>query len=63
MSSFILSPLSQFEVNTLIALNAPILGYFNITLSNLGLYTILTLITILALHIYGNNDSNLIPSK
>ena len=59
----LLSPLSQFEVNSLIGLNAPIIGLLNISLSNLGLYTILTLVTILGLHIYGNNDSTLIPSK
>jgi len=62
-SLFILSPLSQFEVNSLIGFNAPILGYLNLSLSNLGLYTIFALIIILGLHIYGNNDSKLIPSK
>ena len=62
-SLFILSPLSQFEVNSLIAFNAPILGFFNLSLTNLGLYTIFTLVLILGLHIYGNNDSKLIPSK
>lgn len=62
-SSFILSPLSQFEVNSLIGFNAPILGFFNLSLTNLGLYTLLTLFIILGVHIYGNNDSKLIPSK
>lgn len=62
-SLFIFSPLNQFEVNSLIGLNSPFLGYFNISLSNLGLYCILTLITILGLHLYGFNDSMLIPSK
>src|SRR6266851_5623400 len=37
------SPLEQFEVNSLISVIAPILGYINITLSNLGLYSILIL--------------------
>ena len=60
---FILSPLSQFEVNSLIGFNAPILGFFNLSLTNLGLYTLLTLFVILGLHLYGNNDSKLIPSK
>jgi F-type H+-transporting ATPase subunit a len=62
-SSFILSPLSQFEVNSLIGFNAPILGFFNLSLTNLGLYTLFTLFIILGVHIYGNNDSKLIPSK
>ena len=60
---FILSPLSQFVVNSLIGFNAPILGFFNLSLTNLGLYTLLTLFVILGLHLYGNNDSKLIPSK
>src|SRR6266576_3408442 len=32
---FILSPLSQFEVTSLIGINIPLFGYFNIALSNL----------------------------
>ena len=41
--SFVNSPLEQFEVTNLIGINAPILGYLNITLTNLGLYSILIL--------------------
>jgi F-type H+-transporting ATPase subunit a len=60
---YILSPLSQFEVTSLIGLNAPILGYLNITLTNLGLYSIFVLFTVVGLHYLANNESNLIPSK
>lgn len=60
---FILSPLSQFEVTSLIGLNAPILGHLNLTLTNLGLYSLFVLLVIVSLHYLGNNDSNLIPSK
>src|SRR2546421_273789 len=42
---FILSPLSQFEVTSLIGLNAPILGHLNLTIF-IG-------VTILALSIHG----------
>nr|YP_009504986.1 ATP synthase F0 subunit a [Lyophyllum shimeji]AWW14105.1 ATP synthase F0 subunit a [Lyophyllum shimeji] len=64
MSGFnILSPLSQFEVSSLIGVNAPILGYLNITLTNLALYSCFILLIALGLHLYGNNDSNLIPNK
>ena len=64
MSQFlILSPLSQFEVSSLIGINAPILGYLNITLTNLGLYASFILLFVIGLHLYGNNESNLIPSK
>jgi F-type H+-transporting ATPase subunit a len=61
--SFILSPLNQFEVTSLIGVNAPILGYLNLTLSNLALYSCFILLTVLGFHAYGNNDSKLIPNK
>jgi F-type H+-transporting ATPase subunit a len=60
---FILSPLSQFEVINLIGVNAPILGHLHINLTNLALYAIFIITIILGLHIYGNNDSKLIPNK
>jgi F-type H+-transporting ATPase subunit a len=60
---FILSPLSQFEVTSLIGLNAPILGHLNFTLTNLGLYSLFILFVVVGLHFYANNDSNLIPNK
>jgi len=62
-SVFILSPLSQFEVVNLIGLNAPILGYLHINLTNLSLYSIFILLVVLGLHFFGNNDYKLIPSK
>ena len=60
---FILSPLSQFEVVSLIGLNAPILSYINLSLTNLALYSCFILLVVIGLHFYGNNESNLIPSK
>jgi len=60
---FINSPLEQFEVTSLLSFNAPIFGYFTLTLSNLALYSILILILILVLHYMGNNDIKLLPSK
>jgi F-type H+-transporting ATPase subunit a len=63
MSQFILSPLSQFEVSSLIGLNAPILGHLNITITNLALYSCFILLIVIGYHFYGNNDSKLIPSK
>ena len=62
-TQFVNSPLEQFEVTSLIGLNAPILGYLNITLSNLGLYSILVLLLITGIHYFGNNEVKLIPSK
>nr|YP_010192442.1 ATP synthase F0 subunit a [Amanita sinensis]QZN08179.1 ATP synthase F0 subunit a [Amanita sinensis] len=60
---FVLSPLSQFEVTSLIGLNVPILGHLNITLTNLALYACFILLIVVGLHFYGNNDSKLIPNK
>nr|YP_006576284.1 ATP synthase A chain subunit 6 [Lentinula edodes]ARI44241.1 ATP synthase F0 subunit a [Lentinula edodes]QEN73886.1 ATP synthase A chain subunit 6 [Lentinula edodes]QEN73914.1 ATP synthase A chain subunit 6 [Lentinula edodes]UZS77527.1 ATP synthase A chain subunit 6 [Lentinula edodes]UZS77553.1 ATP synthase A chain subunit 6 [Lentinula edodes] len=62
-SEYIFSPLSQFEVLSLIGFNAPILNYLNLSLTNLGLYTILALCTIVGLHTYGDNEFKLIPNK
>jgi F-type H+-transporting ATPase subunit a len=60
---FVLSPLSQFEVTSLIGLNAPILGHLNISLTNLALYACYILLIVVGLHFYGNNESKLIPNK
>ena len=57
------SPLEQFEVSNLIGINAPILGYLNITLTNLALYSIIILSLIIGLHYLGNNNTKLVPSK
>lgn len=60
---FINSPLSQFEVTNLLGINAPILGYTNISLTNLALYTIFILLIVIGLHFYANNENNLIPNN
>jgi len=57
------SPLEQFEVSSLLGLNAPILGYLNISLTNLALYSMLVLFIIVMLHYMANNDSKLVPSR
>ena len=62
-TSIILSPLSQFEVTSLIGLNAPLFGIFNFSLTNFALYTIFVLIIIVGLLTYGDNESNLIPNR
>ena len=60
---FIFSPLSQFEVSNLIGVNAPLLGNLHLNLTNLSLYSIFVVITILGLHIYANNDNKIIPNN
>jgi F-type H+-transporting ATPase subunit a len=60
---FINSPLEQFEVTSLIGLNAPIFGYLNLTLTNLGLYSIIVFILVIGLHVLANNNTKLLPNK
>jgi len=57
------SPLEQFEVTNFIGLNAPILGFINISLTNLGFYSLLVLSLIIGLHVLSNNNLRLIPSR
>ena len=63
LNIFISSPLEQFEVTSFINLNAPILGSFNLALTNLGFYAIITVFLVLSLHIIANNSYSLIPNK
>lgn len=58
-----ISPLDQFEVINLIGINAPILGYLNLTLTNLGLYSLIVLTLIILIHILTFNNNRIIPSK
>jgi F-type H+-transporting ATPase subunit a len=60
---FINSPLEQFEVTPFISVTAPILGDFNLSLTNLGFYALVTVFLVLGLHIVANNSYSLIPSK
>lgn len=63
-SNFLInSPLEQFEITSLLGFSAPLLGYINFTLTNLGLYSLLILFLILSLHIMANNNTKLLPSK
>lgn len=57
------SPLDQFEVTNLIGFNAPILGYLNLSLTNLGLYSLIVLGFILSLHVLTLNNNKIVPSK
>ena len=57
------SPLEQFEIVSLLSFNAPILGYLNLTITNLAFYSIVVLFLVVSLHIIANNNSRLVPSK
>ena len=54
------SPLEQFEVTSLIGINAPLLGNLNLTLTNLGLYSLVVLFLVIGLHYVGNNNKKLV---
>jgi F-type H+-transporting ATPase subunit a len=60
---YINSPLEQFEVTSLLSLDAPIFGYIGLTLTNLALYSLVIFTLIVGLHYMGNNDIKLLPSK
>jgi F-type H+-transporting ATPase subunit a len=62
-TNLILSPLSQFEVTSLIGINAPLFGHLNIILTNLGLYAIFVLTVIIGLQFFANNENRIIPNK
>lgn len=57
------SPLEQFEVISIFGLQFPIFGYMTLTLTNLALYSVIIFIFIISLHLLGNNENKLIPSK
>jgi len=65
---FVSSPLDQFEVTKLISLdlvgvpNLPLLGS-NLTLTNLGLYSVLVVIVFLGLHFLSTNSGRIVPSR
>lgn len=59
----IYSPLEQFEVSSLISLDLPIFGQFHISLTNLGLYTIITIFLAIAFHAVAFNNHKLVPSR
>lgn len=61
--NFITSPLEQFEVSSLIHIQAPILDYTTLSLTNLGLYTIITVSLFAALHVLADNNLYLVPSR
>jgi F-type H+-transporting ATPase subunit a len=61
MHHIIYSPLEQFEVTSLLSINA--IGDINLSLTNLGLYALITLFIILGMHIIANNSYSLVPSK
>lgn len=57
------SPLEQFEVVRLVSLNIGIFNSLNLSITNLGLYTIITAYLVLSIHIVRFISSKVIPSR
>jgi F-type H+-transporting ATPase subunit a len=60
--AIIASPLDQFEIRDLLSLNASILGNFNISLTNIGLYLTIGTLIILLLNIIGTNYNKIVSN-
>jgi F-type H+-transporting ATPase subunit a len=57
------SPLEQFEVTSFIALNSPLFGGVNFSLTNLGFYSLIVLFLSIGVHLIASNDRRLVPSR
>ena len=59
----VFSPLDQFEVRDLLSLDLPILGYFHISITNIGFYLTLGALFIIALNLLSTNYNKLVSNK
>ena len=63
MTLFSRSPLDQFEIRDLLNLDAPILGYLHISITNIGMYLIIASILAYLLNILATNYSKLVSNS
>ena len=61
--NIVLSPLDQFEIKNLINLELNILGNIQISLTNIGLYLIITTIIIFMMYILATNYNIVTPNN
>jgi F-type H+-transporting ATPase subunit a len=59
----IISPLEQFEINNFISLNMPIMGYMQLSITNFGLYTIMSFILIIGVLIFTINKDKILINE
>ena len=57
------SPLEQFEINSLMGINAPLFGYAQFSLTNIGLYFILALVVVVGFNVIASNNNRIIANK
>jgi F-type H+-transporting ATPase subunit a len=63
LCSEISSPLDQFEIRNFFNLEAPILGYFRVFVTNIGFYLVIGLIIIISWNLLANNYNKLIGNR
>lgn len=61
--SFIISPLDQFEIRSLISLDAPLLGNIHISLTNIGLYLTIGAFIAFSFSIIATNYSRVVSNN
>jgi hypothetical protein len=61
--SYIISPLDQFEIRSLISLDAPLLGNMYISLTNIGLYLTIGAFLAFSFSIIATNYSRVVSNN
>jgi hypothetical protein len=61
--SFIISPLDQFEIRSLISLDAPLLGNMHISLTNIGLYLTIGTFLVFSFSIIATNYTKVVSNN
>jgi len=61
--SFIISPLDQFEIRSLISLDAPILGNLHFSATNIGLYLTIGAFLAFSFSIIATNYSRVVSNN
>ena len=59
----VLSPLDQFEIRDLLSLDIPVLGYFHLSITNIGFYLTIGLVFIIIIYLLSTNYNKLVSNK
>jgi len=62
-SPFIHNPLEQFEINDFAYFQAPLFSAVKVSLTNVGFYLMIVIITIISIHLLASNNYRLLPSR
>jgi F-type H+-transporting ATPase subunit a len=60
--NYIFSPLDQFEIRNLISLDAPLLGNFSFSLTNIGLYLTIGGYLVFMIGLLSTNNNRIISN-